>query len=115
MHELVDADPPPEARVGRRQAERVGDLILQPVLVVVPDELGRHDADSELRRGRGQHQEHERGQQRVVEGVDQAGRVPVAPLVGGLVARLQQKICDEVLGDQHADSDQYGFRRGHRG
>ena len=73
VHELVGAEREPEAAVLRRPAVAAGDLLFQPIDVIVEHEFAHGDAEHEQERGRRDHEIDER-RQRDMDGAVQDAR-----------------------------------------
>ena len=81
VHQLVGAEREPEATVAGRPAVAVGELLLQPIDVIVHHELAEREAGGNQQRAGQQHQIDQRRQRGMDAGVDEAARMAVLPLV----------------------------------
>ena len=103
MHQLIGAERIPEAGVLGIPAVAVGDLLLQPIDVIMQHELAESEAGDEQQRARQQHQVDQRRQRGMDAGMDEAARMAVLSLVQELIRRLQIKIGDRMLGHENGD------------
>ena len=103
VHQLIGAERIPEAAVLRRPAVAVGDLLLQPIDVIVQHELAEREAGGDQQRARQQHQIDQRRQRGMDAGMDEAARMAVLSLVQILIRRLQIKIGDRMLEHENGD------------
>jgi hypothetical protein len=81
----------------------VGDLLLQPIDVIVEEELAEGDGAGHEQRAWKQHQIDERRERGMDAGMDDAARMAVFPLVQILIRRLQVEIGNRML--EHQDGD----------